>query len=129
MKALHIGFRKPLQTKGGKASLVFCVYLIQHCFLSSHLGVRSKDAQVLHTGCKSTLDSYNVCSQEGSKQVLVPSSSIFHLILQICFWGIFTSFCQIPCRANGSGAKGLFYCYSTYPPPPAKTDRVDLPNP
>lgn len=49
MKELHTGSHKSLQTKGGRASPVFCFYLIQHCFLSFHLGAQSKDAQILHS--------------------------------------------------------------------------------
>lgn len=76
-------------------------------------------------GCRSTVRNCDVYSREGNKQVLVPSTGIFHLILQICFWGIFISLCQRPCRAKESGAKGPFY-HLTCPPPLAKTHRVDF---
>lgn len=125
MKEQHAGSHKPLQIKGGRASPVFCFYLIQHCFLSSHLGTQSKDAQVGTAGCRSTVSDCNVYSWEGSKWVLVPSTGIFHVILPIHLRHLCLSLCQRPCRAKGWGAKGSFY-HLTCPPPLAKTHRVDF---
>lgn len=76
-------------------------------------------------GCRSTVGKSDAHSRDGSKQVLVPSTAIFHLILQICFWGTPECLCQSPWRTRGWRAMGHFY-HLTCPLSLTKTHRVDF---
>lgn len=76
-------------------------------------------------GCRSTVGKSDAHSRDGSKQVLVPSTAIFHLILQICFWGTPGCLCQSPWRTRGWRAMGHFY-HLTCPLSLTKTHRVDF---